>query len=153
MTAQSLCEASELLVELESSGIQLEADGDRLTFRPREKVTVELTRCMKAQKGELLSLLSARKTASALSELVTTWPEDWQDQWKERAAILEYDGGMPRILAEEWAFHFFLSVILGEHDVHYVPGSIPTANLLGIELITLENYSSIKYNVLRELHT
>lgn len=30
-------------------------------------------------------------------------PADWHDSWGERAAIMEYDGGLPRTLAERLA--------------------------------------------------
>ena len=28
------------------------------------------------------------------------WPDDWREAWEERAAIMEFDGGLPRALAE-----------------------------------------------------
>lgn len=36
--------------------------------------------------------------------LARAWGEDWHAVWSERAAILEYDAGMPRIDAERLAF-------------------------------------------------
>ena len=30
------------------------------------------------------------------------WPEDWREVYEERAAIMEYDGNMPRPQAEQW---------------------------------------------------
>ena len=32
------------------------------------------------------------------------WPSPWRDHWEERAAIMEYDGGLPRDEAEWEAF-------------------------------------------------
>ena len=31
---------------------------------------------------------------------VTTWPADWRENFEERAAIMEYDGGLTRDEAE-----------------------------------------------------
>lgn len=35
-----------------------------------------------------------------LSVNVKTWPDLWRERYEERAAILEYDAGMPRHRAE-----------------------------------------------------
>jgi hypothetical protein len=35
---------------------------------------------------------------------VAQWPEDLRDLWGERAAIIEYDGGEPRLMAERQAY-------------------------------------------------
>lgn len=120
-----------LLAELDGLGIQLEADGDRLRFRPREAVTVGLAARLRAQKGELLALLATRKTASRLLEVAALWPVDWRNLWEERVRIAESGGNLPRFLAEDWAFHLMLSAVLAEQGIEYTPGSISTANLLG----------------------
>jgi len=124
---------ADLLAELDALGIRLEADGDRLCFRPRDKVTADLAARMKAHKGELLALLATRKTAGRLLEVAATWPADWRELWEERAAIAEYDGNMPRPLAEDWAFHLLLSAVLAEQGIGYTSGSIPTAKPLGVK--------------------
>ena len=38
-----------------------------------------------------------------LSNNVDDWPEDWRDNYEERAAIMEYDGGLKRNEAEAQA--------------------------------------------------
>lgn len=38
---------------------------------------------------------------------VSLWPEDLRAQWEERAAIMEFDGGEPRIVAERQAYEQF----------------------------------------------
>jgi len=125
--------AADLLARLDAMGVELEARADRLRYRPREKVTADLADRMKNHKAELLALLATRKTAGRLLEVAATWPADWREQWEERAGIAEYDGNMPRPLAEDWAFHLLLSVVLAEQGIGYAPGSIPTANLLGVK--------------------
>jgi hypothetical protein len=39
-----------------------------------------------------------------LLEAIARWPEDLRDLWDERAAILEYDAGEPRPVAERRAY-------------------------------------------------
>jgi hypothetical protein len=34
---------------------------------------------------------------------VRDWPEDWREEFEERAAIMEYDGMLSRPEAEQWA--------------------------------------------------
>ena len=36
--------------------------------------------------------------------VVKSWPEDWQNWWAERAAIMEFDGNLPREQAERVAY-------------------------------------------------
>jgi len=47
-----------------------------------------------------------RSKTSPLSwrEELSTWSEDLRDWWEERAALMEYDGGLPREEAEFQAF-------------------------------------------------
>lgn len=49
--------AAELLMDLGRLGIRLEADGERLRYRPQSALTPELLDRLKAHKGELLTLL------------------------------------------------------------------------------------------------
>ena len=39
----------------------------------------------------------------ALPDDVNDWPEDWREEFEERAAIMEYDGNLSRGKAEQWA--------------------------------------------------
>ena len=34
---------------------------------------------------------------------IEDWPEDWQEKFEEQADIMEFDGGLTRQQAEEWA--------------------------------------------------
>lgn len=79
-------DVAELLAELDALGIQLEADGDRLRFRPREKITADLSARMKAHKGELLALLATRadlgrRIAEQLAQLVPYRTADDRRGW------------------------------------------------------------------------
>lgn len=33
----------------------------------------------------------------------SSWPAPWREEYEERAAIMEYDGGLPRAKAERFA--------------------------------------------------
>jgi TubC N-terminal docking domain len=123
--------AAALLAELDAKGVQIEADGDRLLYRPREAVTVDMAGRMKAHKAHLLVLLATTKTAGWLHEVAATWPAGWRKLWLDRAAIAERDENMPRPVAEDRAFHLLLSAVLAKQGIEYTPGSIPTATLLG----------------------
>lgn len=106
--------AADLLTELDRLGIQLEADGEYLRFRPREKVMADLVGWMKAHKAELLTVLATRRTAGGLLEVAETWQAERRELWEERAAILEYDANMPRPLAEVKAFQLLRSEVLAK---------------------------------------
>lgn len=77
---------SDLLAELDGLGIQLEAEGDRLRFRPREKVTVDLAARLKTHKAELLAAVRKRealdrRVAEQLAQLVPYQTPDGRRGW------------------------------------------------------------------------
>ena len=53
------------------------------------------------RRQQLLSRL--RGGVEPLPPLVADWPEEWLTAWHERAGIMEFDGGMPRHVAEREA--------------------------------------------------
>jgi hypothetical protein len=63
-----------LLAELDALGIQLAADGRRLRFRPREKVTADLAARLKAHKAELLARPQLPKGATPTPRPTTAAP-------------------------------------------------------------------------------
>lgn len=46
-----------------------------------------------------------RLTPAFVRELVKAWPQDMRDDFEERAAIMEFCGGLFRIKAEELAYY------------------------------------------------
>ena len=77
---------ADLLAELDALGIRLEADGDRLCFRPRDKVTADLAARMKAHKGELLAAVRKREAmdrriAEQLAQLARYMTPDGRRGW------------------------------------------------------------------------
>lgn len=86
MTTPAPDNATDRLAELDALGIQLEVDGERLRFRPREAVTANLARRMKAHKAELLALLRGRaeldrRIAEELAQLVPYRTADGRHGW------------------------------------------------------------------------
>ena len=79
--------ARELLHELAGAGFSVTAEADRLVIRPWSKLTDELRAALRASKPEVLALLAAEREADA-------------EAFEERAAIMEFDGGLPRADAE-----------------------------------------------------
>lgn len=59
-----------LLAELTAQGIELQARGDRLCFRPRKAMTPQLVARVKAHKPELLALITNTKTPAGDSASV-----------------------------------------------------------------------------------
>lgn len=56
--------ASEILSKLERQGIELQAHGDRLRFRPKDAVTPDLRAALAAHKGEILEALQPKRPAT-----------------------------------------------------------------------------------------
>jgi hypothetical protein len=82
MTTLAHGNAADLLAKLDALGIQLEADGDRLRFRPREKVTADLAAQMKAHKAELPAELDVRRRIrEQLAQLVPYRTSDGRRGW------------------------------------------------------------------------
>jgi len=93
---------AELLSELEHKQIVLAIDTvvpDRLRYYPKKRVKRDLLERLRHHKSALMSLLRQKELPSDISN----WPEHWREEFEERAAIMEYDGGLPRLEAEKKA--------------------------------------------------
>lgn len=107
-----------LMMKLAELDVQVRANGDRLRYRPR--LTGDVLFSLQAFKGELLAMVApvdgqwrdvSRLLADKLMRPVDGRPaspddlgDDWRDWYEERAAIKEYDGNLPRYLAEAMAW-------------------------------------------------
>jgi hypothetical protein len=81
-------DARELLHQLESLGITVAIDAARLLVRPAGALTEAHRLALRATKPEILVLLADLGDSSRLEE------------FEERAAIMEFDGGLSRAEAE-----------------------------------------------------
>ncbi|MFM1855697.1 MAG: TubC N-terminal docking domain [Pseudomonadota bacterium] len=86
----------ELLHQFHRAGITVVAEAGNLFVRPASALTEAHRQALRASKQELLLLLAAVGDSSRLEE------------FEERAAIMEFDGGMSRAEAERTALESIL---------------------------------------------
>ena len=80
--------ARELLYELRAAGISVAVEGDRLLVRPADRLTDSYRAALRAAKPEVINLLAGSDV------------EVGGEAFEERAAIMEFDGGMSQAEAE-----------------------------------------------------
>ena len=85
--------------ELVARGYSVTAEGDRLLVAPRERITDQLRQRIRASKADLLRLLAD----PAPPPLTADEQADITEARLERAAIAEFDGGLPRQEADAQA--------------------------------------------------
>lgn len=87
------------LSKIQAAGFVVALVGDRLDVTPTRTALTESQRdYIKEHRADIVSQLSKTKTAQS-NELL----QDIREQIEERAAIMEYDGGLPRHDAEQAA--------------------------------------------------
>ena len=79
--------AADLLKDVRAAGFTLDLADGKLLVAPASMLTDELRTALRANKTEVLALLAAEHDAEA-------------EAFEERAAIMEFDGGLPRTEAE-----------------------------------------------------
>ena len=79
--------AADLLLHVRAAGFTLGLADGKLLVRPASMLTDELRAALRDCKPEVLALLAAEREADA-------------EAFEERAAIMEFDGGLPRAEAE-----------------------------------------------------
>src|SRR5262245_7115820 len=85
-----------LLEQARSAGLTVVVQGDKLVIRGPRRAG-PLAEQLLAHKGEVIDALTVQSLTPA------DLPADWHFLWDERAAIVEYDGGLPRERAEALA--------------------------------------------------
>ena len=99
-----------LLANLANAGVEVKPTGTgNLEVRgPQEALTSEVLARVKKWKGELLALLeepiASEPPLKPFMAEVESWSAEVQELWAERAAIMEYDGGLSRAEAEHIAY-------------------------------------------------
>src|SRR5262249_13793708 len=78
-----------LLEQARSAGLTVTVQGDKLVIRGPRRAR-HLAEQLMARKGEIIDALAVESLIPA------DLPPEWQFVWDERAAIMEYDGGLPR---------------------------------------------------------
>jgi hypothetical protein len=109
--------AGALLRDLTSRGVSVAARGSRLVVDgPTDALSDRVVEELRALKPEILALLSTRSEDSRWNAA------DWQAYFDERAAVREFDGGLPRGRAEQLAFEDTVTQWL---CLHPAPASDP----------------------------
>jgi hypothetical protein len=93
-----------LLNEARAACLHVQARRGRLVIRgPRHAESV--ARRLLANKAVVLNALECAATGVKPDQL----PADWHFLWDERAAIMEYDGGLPREHAEAEGLKYIIA--------------------------------------------
>ena len=92
-----------LLSQLQENGIELAIDPEHpgmLRYRPKSIMTPALAKQVIDNKSDILRILQPGLPAD-----INLWPEDWREEYEERAAIMDKDfyGSLSRAEAEQWA--------------------------------------------------
>jgi len=90
-----------------AAGLTFHIEGEHLVVEARSAPPPEVIEAVSLHKAEIVNLL--RRNAAGWS------PEDWHALFDERAAVLEYDGGLGRLDAELWAFEDCVDHWLATH--------------------------------------
>jgi hypothetical protein len=91
--------ARDLLDRIRRRGVHLSVENDRLVYLGvAGALSNELRETIAAHRVDLIDLLQ-----SNLPPRVADWPDARREAYEERAAILEYEAGLPRDEAEQRA--------------------------------------------------
>lgn len=98
--------AAQALRAARAAGIKVMLDGDGLLLEADAEPPRPILRVLKTHKPEIMALLRPGDDGWSAA--------DWQAFFDERAAILEFDGGLPRAEAEARAFACCVAKSSGE---------------------------------------
>jgi hypothetical protein len=106
--------ATEALKAARAAGIQLGLDGEDLTLEAAVVPPVAVLDLLSRNKAAVMALLRTS---------INCWSaEEWQAFYNERAAIAEFDGGLPAREAEALAFDCCIREWLNRNPVRSLPG-------------------------------
>jgi hypothetical protein len=106
--------AVEALSAAHAAGVCITVDGDDLMLAASKEPPAAVLDLLSQHKAAIVRLLRpVRRTWSAV---------DWRAFFDERAAIAEFDGGLPRAEAEAQAFACCVAEWLNHHPVRSPPG-------------------------------
>jgi hypothetical protein len=102
--------AVEALQVARAAGVELALDGDDLVLNAASAPPTAVLDALSRHKAEIVALL--RPGPHSWSA------EDWQVYFDERAGIIEFDGGQPRVEAETRAFECCVVEWLNRNPAH-----------------------------------
>jgi hypothetical protein len=106
--------AAEALRAARAAGIELEIDGEDLMLEAAVAPPVAVLDALSRHKAGVMALLRAPNDGWSA--------EEWGALYDERAAIAEFDGGLPRWEAEVLAFDCCVREWLSRRPVRSLPG-------------------------------
>ena len=89
----------DLLDQLQNQGLTFTLDQGRLLVTPRSAITPAMAELIREHKPALVAALQARQAEPG------AYLEDMREFYEKRAAIIEYDGGLPKPEPEAHALH------------------------------------------------
>jgi hypothetical protein len=107
--------AAEALQAARAAGIQVKIDGADLLLKASTPPPPAVLDGLSQHKARILSLLRPAKIEWAA--------EDWRAFFDERAAIVEFDGGLSRAQANAQALEYCVIEWLNRNPAQSVPGS------------------------------
>ena len=99
--------ATAALAQLRAAGVTVEAEGAQLRLRCPTTIAPALLTLAKTEKAGLLRLVADTPAPPSISAIVAQWPADIREQFIERAAIIQFDGGETMERAERMAFECY----------------------------------------------
>jgi hypothetical protein len=104
---------AKLLKDIRASGIKVTADGEFLSLTAANEPSPEILQNLREHKLALLHLLRSETSGWSTDE--------WSDYFAERAAISEFDHGLPRTNAEKNAFDLCVQEWLRQNPIFSAP--------------------------------
>jgi hypothetical protein len=95
-------------------GVHVRIDGDDLELEAPAQPPQAVLELLSSHKADILRLLRPANDGWS--------PEDWRVFFEERAAILEFDGGLPRAEAEARAFAYCVTEWINRNPTPSAPG-------------------------------
>ena len=102
----------EIIAAARAAGVTLSIDDDSLLLRSSRPAPQEVVEALSRHKSEVIDHLQSDRGWTA---------EDWHVFFKDRAAIAEFDGGLPRQEAEAHAFGACVVEWLNRNPVRSAP--------------------------------
>ena len=107
--------ALDALKRAREAGIRIRVDGDILRLVAKAAPPPGVVEMLERHKADVVALVRSGSGPNALSD------EDWKVFFDERAAIAEFDGGLPRDQAEAQAFEACVTEWLTRNGVQAPP--------------------------------
>jgi hypothetical protein len=105
-----------------AAGMQVHVDGKDLTILVTGEPVPDVIDMLRRHKLSIVALLQQDLRQKRLLHLVQPWDaDDWRAYFEERAAIVEFDGGVPRAEAEARAFDGCVAEWLLRNPIHSPP--------------------------------